>query len=78
LIEQDPNIPDLFDTDFVNYGTNYTEDFIQKMASETGPSQPPILDSFNDPEVRQQLRKNVLTIIDIMLSMEDPNMSYVI
>jgi hypothetical protein len=75
LIEQDPNIPDLFDTDFVNYGTNYTEDFIQKMSSETGPSQPPILDSFNDPEVRQQLRKNVLTIIDIMLSMEDPNMS---
>jgi hypothetical protein len=75
LIEQDPNIPNLFNPNVINSGTSYTLDFIQKMASETGPSQPPILDSFNDPEVRQQLRKNVLLIIDKMLSMQNPNMT---
>lgn len=48
------------------------------MASESGHSQPPIFDSFNDPSVRLQLRKNVLLLIDKMLSMQKPNMRRVL
>ena len=78
LVEDDPNIPMLFDPDFIDLNTNYTQEFIQRMASNTGPSLPPIFDSFSDPSIKQQLRKNVLLIINKMLSMQDPNMSYVL
>lgn len=45
------------------------------MASASGPSRPPIFNSFNDPDIKQQLRKNVVLIIDKMLSMQQSNMS---
>jgi hypothetical protein len=75
LIEQDPNIANLFDANVINSGTAYTSEFINKLANESGPSLPPIFDSFNDPTIKQQLRKNVILIIDKMLSMQQSNMT---
>jgi hypothetical protein len=76
LVEEDPFIEKLFSNEFiVNNGANYSLNYLQKITNETGASIYPKLDNFNDENIKQQIRKNVLVIIDKFLSLTHDNMT---
>jgi len=70
-LEDDPAIESLYKSVqiFPNQDFSYSADEIKEIARTYFPSSYPLLDAFNEPNIREQIRKNVITICDKWISL---------
>ncbi len=73
MLEDDPAIEHMYKSVKLNPNQDfsYTADEIRDIAQTYFPSSFPILDGFNDPNIREQIRKNVITICDKWISLNN-------
>jgi hypothetical protein len=56
-----------------NQDFSYAADEIRDIVQTYFPSSYPALDAFNEPDIREQIRKNVITICDKWISLNASN-----
>jgi hypothetical protein len=75
LLEDDPAIGRMYKSVKLNPNQDfsYAADEIRDIVQTYFPSSYPALDAFNEPDIREQIRKNVITICDKWISLNASN-----